>query len=90
MDTADMDTGRTSQERQEGQGVSLPKTEKLTEWEKEPSVMSLKEDLEAARPFHDAHMVNVRRWNDLRNVTGTAKPKPTTVCPRVSGHASTT
>jgi hypothetical protein len=48
---------------------------KLTDWAKEPSVMDLKDDLQAAKPAHDAHVVNVTRWNDLRNVANGAKPK---------------
>lgn len=48
---------------------------KLTEWAKEPSVLDLKGDLEATRPSHDAIVQRVRRWNDLRNVTGPYRPK---------------
>jgi len=47
----------------------------LTEWEKEPSVMDLKQDLENSKPAHDAHVSQVRKWNDLRNVSGKAQPK---------------
>lgn len=57
--------------------IGLPKIEKLTDWSREPSVMDLKEDLEAAKPAHDAHVTNVKRWNDLRNVTGRFAPKVT-------------
>ncbi|MGQ0565586.1 MAG: portal protein [Gemmobacter sp.] len=55
--------------------VPEPRDGKLTEWAKEPSVMDLKADLEVARSFHDAHVQNVRRWNDLRNITGKVAPK---------------
>lgn len=48
---------------------------RLTGWAKEPSVMDLKADLEVARSFHDAHVRNVRRWNDLRAITGKVAPK---------------
>ncbi len=56
------------------ENVGLPRVEKLTDWAKEPSVLALKEDLEAAKPAHDAIVTNIRRWNDLRNVTGRARP----------------
>ena len=59
----------------DGENVGLPKVEKLTSWANEPGVMDLKNDLEAAKPAHDAHVSQVRKWNDLRNVTGAAKPK---------------
>lgn len=47
----------------------------LTKWEKEPSVKDLQEDLELAKPNHDAHVTKVREWLDLRNIEGSAKPK---------------
>lgn len=53
--------------------AAMPK--KLTDWEKEPSVMDLKADLEAAKPYHDAQLLKIQNWNDLRNVQGKAKPK---------------
>lgn len=49
--------------------------EKLTKWKKEPSVMDLKADLEAAKPSHDAQIAKIKRWNDLREVRGAARPK---------------
>lgn len=48
---------------------------KITEWSNEPSVLALKEDLTAAQPAHDGHVLNVKRWNDLRNVTGSSAIK---------------
>jgi hypothetical protein len=48
---------------------------KLTDWAQEPSVADLKSDLDAAKPAHDAQVVNLRRWRDLRNITGSAAPK---------------
>jgi hypothetical protein len=54
---------------------SKPKVEKLTNWKKEPSCADLKEDLTAAKPSHDSHVADVHRWNELRDVTGAAKPK---------------
>lgn len=56
-------------------GVSLPSATALTNWSKEPTVLDLKKDLTAAQPSHDGHVNRVKRWNDLRNVTGSAKPK---------------
>ena len=49
--------------------------EKLTDWEKEPSLQALKGDFEAAKPAHDAMMNEVRDWNDLMKATGKYKPK---------------
>jgi hypothetical protein len=48
--------------------------EKLTSWKNEPSIQTLKMDLESAKPAHDAHISKVTRWNDLLNVTGKARP----------------
>jgi hypothetical protein len=47
---------------------------KLTEWANEPSAAKLNEDLLASKPAHDAFMLKVDRWNNLTNVTGSAKP----------------
>jgi len=51
------------------------KAEKLTKWKKEPSVMDLKADLDAAKPAHDAQILKIKRWNDLREIKGAARPK---------------
>lgn len=56
--------------------------EKFTNWKNEPSIQTLKFDLESAKPAHDAHVSKVTRWNDLLNVTGKAKP------PAVKGRSS--
>lgn len=48
---------------------------KLTEWNNEPTVMLLKEELDIAKQSHDDHVIQVKEWLDLRNVTGTARPK---------------
>ncbi len=55
---------------------------KLTNWSNEPSVMQLKEDLEAAKSFHDTQVGKVEKWRDLSNITGSAKP------PKVKGRSS--
>lgn len=62
--------------------VSHREEAKLTDWPKEPSVMDLKADLDVARSFHEAHVKKVRKWNDLRAVSGSAAPK------KISGRSS--
>lgn len=52
-----------------------PEVKKLTDWKKEPTVMDLKGDLEACRSSHDNHVLNVKRWTNLRNGTGPYRPK---------------
>lgn len=47
---------------------------KLTDWKNEPSVVDLKTDLEASKPYHDAHIARIRIWNDLLKVEGAARP----------------
>lgn len=56
--------------------------EKLTSWKNEPSIQTLKMDLESAKPAHDSHISKVTRWNNLLSVTGSAKP------PKVKGRSS--
>jgi hypothetical protein len=48
---------------------------RLTDWEIEPDIRSLKQDLENARPAHQSQMSNITRWSDLMAVRGSAKPK---------------
>lgn len=48
---------------------------KLTEWENEPDIKVLQGDLDSSKPSHDAFVENINRWQDLMNVTGSAKPK---------------
>lgn len=65
--------------------TQLPYTadsEKLTDWVNEPTLQTLKADLEAAKPSHDAQMTCIQKWNDLMKVRGKAKP------PSVKGHSS--
>ena len=50
---------------------------KLTSWKNEPTLLTLKSDLEAAKPSHDAQLSRIQHWQDLMNVRGSAKPKPT-------------
>ncbi len=46
---------------------------KLTNWEKEPTVIDLKQDFSDAKPSHDAHVSKVKVWLDNLNMTGLAK-----------------
>ena len=62
------------QEKDDGQIVLAP-TEKLTDWAKEPSLQTLKGDLEAALPHHNSLMTKINHWNDLMAVRGKARPK---------------
>lgn len=50
--------------------------QKLTNWKNEPTLLTLKGDLEAAKPSHDAQLSRIQHWNDLMQVRGNAKPKP--------------
>jgi hypothetical protein len=57
------------------QRIDMGEDPKLTDWKKEPNLRDLKEDLEACKPSHDAQTGKIKRWNDLRNVDGSARPK---------------
>lgn len=48
---------------------------KLTDWENEPELRSLKMDAESARPSHQMQLARIAHWNDLLKCTGKAKPK---------------
>lgn len=48
---------------------------KLTQWAKEPSVLDLKTDLQAAKSAHDIQIQSINRWTELMDVKGQAKPK---------------
>ena len=60
---------------EQNENMTVPGVEKLTDWEKEPDVRDLKQDLENARPAHQARMSDIQRWSDLMAVRGSAKPK---------------
>lgn len=49
--------------------------QKLTDWVNEPTAVKLAEDLQAAKPAHDARSQKVQQWNDARKVRGKFKPK---------------
>lgn len=57
-------------------------TAKLTDWPKEPELRILKQELEDARPAHQAQMGRITRWNDLMSAKGASKP------PKVKGRSS--
>jgi hypothetical protein len=48
-------------------------TKPLTNWAKPPTLMELKQDLESAKPIHDAQVTKISGWLDNLNVTGAAK-----------------
>ena len=55
--------------------VSEDTAPRLTNWSNEPTLQSLKQDLENAKPAHDAHLNKVRHWNDLSKIQGKARPE---------------
>ena len=60
---------------EQNENMTVPGVEKLTDWEKEPDVRDLKQDLENARPAHQSRMQDIQRWTDLMAVKGSAKPQ---------------
>lgn len=60
----------------------LHTAEPLTDWENEPRIEDLKQDLEEASQHHDAHVIDVNRWLDNLNVTGQA------VRPKIKGRST--
>lgn len=48
---------------------------KLTEWENEPSIHELKTELESTKSSQSVIINKIDEWNDLRDITGKAKPK---------------
>lgn len=50
-------------------------TASLTDWENEPRLGALKEDLRSARPSQQQLVQRIKKWNDLRDATGASKPK---------------
>lgn len=59
----------------EKQQLASPEVEKLTDWENEPKLADLVQNLQDARPFQTTHITRVNRWLDHLNVTGSAKYK---------------
>jgi len=62
------------------QPVAFPM--KLTDWANEPSVETLRADLEAAKSVQAQQATRIRQWRDLLEVSGSAKP------PKVKGRSS--
>lgn len=60
----------------------FPEKVKLTDWENEPTVQDLKKNVDDAYNDQNLHLINVKRWLDNLNVTGTAK------YPKVAGRSS--
>ena len=56
--------------------------DKLTNWANEPTLQTLKGDLEAAKPAQSTQLLQINKWNDLMRVKGKAK------APIVKGHSS--
>lgn len=48
----------------------------LTNWEKEPSVADLNDDLKSTSLSQSAHIAKIKEWRDQMNIEGSAKPKP--------------
>jgi hypothetical protein len=57
-------------------------SDKLTDWEYEPPISVLKEDLEYARQDNTDQALNVKGWLDLRNTTGSETGRRTKVAGR--------
>lgn len=50
-------------------------TSRLTNWENEPSILDLKNDLNMSKISHDTQIGKINHWKDILNITGSAKPK---------------
>lgn len=46
----------------------------ITNWKNPPQLKDLKQDLQDAKPIHDAHQSRVKGWLDNMHVVGKAKP----------------
>lgn len=55
--------------------INEPVAKKMTDWNKEPSLLDLKRDFTDARSNHDSHITKVNTWQDNLRVTGAAVPK---------------
>jgi hypothetical protein len=56
------------------QAPTTPFAQKLTGWKNEPTIQTLMQDLEQAKPAHDAQQTKIQGWLDLLKVEGKAKP----------------
>lgn len=59
-----------------------PSVEKMTDWKNEPSLLTLKTDLEASRTSHDDQISRIQHWRDLMDIKGKARP------PKVEGRST--
>ena len=50
---------------------------KITDWENEPSVMRLNDDLLQSKQYHDSMVRQIKEWRELLKVEGHAKPNVT-------------
>ncbi len=48
--------------------------EKLTDWSNEPDLQTLKGDFDAAKPYQQTQVTKIKKWQDLMNIEGKAKP----------------
>lgn len=48
--------------------------QQLTDWENEPTLAMLKNDLLTSKSSHDSQLAKMTKWADLLNITGSAKP----------------
>ncbi len=48
---------------------------KLADWKNPPKITDLKQDLEDAKPSHDAQINKIKQWRNNLNMEGNAKPK---------------
>ena len=55
------------------EGVPASGPAKMTDWVNEPTLLTLKEDMEMSKNFHDSHVTKVQHWNDLMRVKGKSK-----------------
>ena len=53
--------------------TSNPAVKPLTNWKNPPSLRELKQDLQDAKPIHDAQQTKISTWLDNLNVTGKAQ-----------------
>ena len=65
-----------AQDPQPHSSLKEPSAEKLTKWAIEPDILTLKGDVENARPFQQAHIQRVEGWLHNLNMTGPAKITP--------------
>lgn len=57
-------------------------SQKLTDWKNEPTLLTLKNDLQWAKPYHDQQASKIDHWNDLLHTRGKAAP------PKIKGRSS--